>query len=175
MELSASDVSCLKSRKHTAHTYHSWFTTLVLQVASLASLAQLLPPRSPTVSNPAPDSSLCSSPIASACPPDCVPFSCCMCSPLASASNQLLLPRARLHPLQLLLPVCVRFQLLLPYCARFSCCSRSRPLQLLLARDCSPIACIDPLAPPAGFQSNVLEHSSRSSRFKLQYEGRASL
>ena len=135
---------------------------LCIQVASLALLAQLLPPRSPTVSNPAPDSSLCR-----AAAPRLRPLA----PPIASASAgaRPLRPLrisccslARLHPLQLLLPVCVHFQLLLPdnsdctrfscccmlaACVRFSCCSRSRPLRLLLPDCvhfdcCSPTACI---------------------------------
>ena len=105
--------------------------TYLLQVAELASLAQLLPPCSPTVRNPAPDSSLksCFSPIAS-----------------ASAAAR------RLHPLQLLLPgpiaasastaACAlrlpppRVQLLLPDCACFSCCS---PPNRVHFDCCSPI------------------------------------
>ena len=47
-------------------------------------------------------------------------FNCC--SPFASASSCCFRARLR-HPLQLLLPVCLRLQLLLPDCARFSCCS----------------------------------------------------
>ena len=121
----------------------------------VASLAQLLPPRdrSPTVSNPALDSSLCR-----AATPRLRPLAPRLC-PFAP----------RLRPLQLLLAACVRFesaaarapgpdcirfhsccspiasastaaprlcplQLLLPVCVCFhSCCSsRSRPLQLLL-------------------------------------------
>ena len=121
----------------------------------------------------------CCSPIASACPP---------IASASAAARRLRLLRisccslARLHPLQLLLSVCVRFQLLLPDCARFSCCCmlaaasdsaalllpivsasaaapRLRPLQLLLPDY------MHPLAAPAGFQPNVLKHSSRSSRF----------
>ena len=75
---------------------------IYIQVAELASLAQLLPPRSPTVRNPAPDSSLCRL-------QSCIHFNCC--SPFASAAA----PRLRL---------------LLAACIRFSCCSRSRPLRL---------------------------------------------
>ena len=100
----------------------------------------------------------CCSPIASACP---------LIASASAAARRLRPLRisccslARLHPLQLLLPVCVRFQLLLPDCARFSCCciaharrlrplqlrSQSRPLRLLLPDCvrfdcCSPITCI---------------------------------
>ena len=105
---------------------------LILQVAELASLAQLLPPCSPTVRNPAPDSSLksCFSPIASASAaapgPDCgIRFHCCVCLrlqlllPIASASTA----TPRLRPLQLLLPDCVRFNCCSPDCVRFDCCS----------------------------------------------------
>ena len=108
-------------------------TKYILQVAELASLAQLLPPSSPTVRNPAPDSSLF--------------------SPIASASAA----ARRLRPLQLLLPGPIaasastaaprlpppRVQLLLPNCARFSCCSLSRPLRLLLP-DCVRFNCCSP-------------------------------
>ena len=109
----------------------------ILQVAELASLAQLLPPCSPTVRNPAPDSSLksCFSPIAStsaAAPgPDCgIRFHCC--SPFASASRPAAAPRlrplqlllaARSRPLRLLLPDCVRLNFCSPDCVRFDCCS----------------------------------------------------
>ena len=102
----------------------------------------------------------CCSPIASACPPRLRPLP----GPIASL-------------LQLLLPVCVRFQLLLPDCARFcyccmlaacvrfSCCSRSRPLQLLLP-DCVRFDCCSPNCSASWIAAlNVLEHSSRSSRF----------
>ena len=124
--------------------------------------------------------------IASACPPIasiCPPirrFSCW--SPLASASNLLLLPgpiasastaaprlcplpaaAPRLHLLQLLL------QLLLPIASASAAAPRLRLLQLLLARlrPLRPLLpnWMHPLAAPAGFQPNVLEHSSRSSRF----------
>ena len=133
----------------------------ILQVAELASLAQLLPPRSPTVRNPAPDSSLCRA--APRLRPlqlllaACVRFSCCS--------------RARLrHPLQLLLPVCLRFQLLLPDCAcllaacvHFSCCSRSRPLRLLF-HDCVRFNCCSPMAP-----LQLLLARLRSLRLLLSY------
>ena len=116
----------------------------------------------------------CCSPVASACPPiaqlllsDCIRFES------AAAPH--------LRPLSAALPNCARFSCCctVAACVRFSCCSRSRPLRLLLPDCvrfdcCSPIACTYPLAAPAGFQPNVLEHSSRSSRFstiaKLKYE-----
>ena len=95
---------------------------------------------------------------ASAAALDCIHFNC---SSIASASAA----APRLHPLQLLLPDCVRFN---------NCCSpiasdstaAHRLLRLLLPASCS-----------GRFQpSNVLEHSSRSSRFsKLKYKSRASL
>ena len=134
----------------------------IIQVAELASLAQLLPPCSPTVRNPAPDSSLksCFSPIASASaaarhlrplqlllpgpiaasastaaprlppPPAAAP----RIAPTSAAArrfhDQLLLPISsastatpRLHPLQLLLPDCVRFNCCSPDCVCFNCCS----------------------------------------------------
>ena len=136
-------------RKRTAEastTATYMICTLIVQVAELASLAQLLPPCSPTVRNPAPDSSLksCFSPIAS-----------------ASAAAH------RLRSLQLLLAGTIAAsastaapRLPPPPAAA----PRLRPLQLLLARSTA--------APRlhTGFQpmpcnGNVLEHSSWSSRF----------
>ena len=131
----------------------------------------------------------CCSPIASACPPIASGSAlqlllAASLGPIASASTaaprlrplpaaaprlrllQLLLHAHRLRPLQLLLPIASAsaaapqlrpLRLLLPdccspYCVRFDCCS--------------PIACIRlHHRYTAGFQSNVLEHSSRSSRF----------
>ena len=129
-----------------------------VQVAELASLAQLLPPCSPTVRNPAPDSSLksCFSPIVSASAaapgPDCgIRFHCC--SPFASASSCC----SRSRPLRLLLPDCVRF----------NCCS---PIASA-STAARPIASASIAVPRlhTGFQPmprpNVLEHSSRNSRF----------
>ena len=106
---------------------------------------------------------------------------------------------ARLHPLQLLFPVCVHFQLLLPDCARFSCCcmlAALRPLQLLLPiasasaaaprlhplrlllPDCIRFGCCSPIAcirlQPQLDSSPMFSKSSQSSN-KLKYEGRASL
>ena len=166
-----------------AHLEPALALVIILQVAELASLAQLLPPCSPTVRNPAPDSS----PSPRLRPLQlllaaCVRFSCCSrarlrhplplllpfasasscCSSIAPASaaarrfnDQLLLPIAsastatpRLRPLQLLLPDCVRFNCCSPDCVRFDCCS--------------PIAYWIPAHAPG---PNVLEHSSRSSRF----------
>ena len=155
---------------------------LYLQVAELASLAQLLPPCSPTVRNPAPDSSLksCFSPIAS-----------------ASAAAR------RLRPLQLLLPGPIaasastaaraprlpppRVQLLLPDCARFSCCSPpdrvrfdcSSPMCVRLnccSPDCVRFDCCSPIAYPGPMFSNILRGVRGSVHVnKLKYEGRASL
>ena len=127
--------------------------------ALLASLAQLFPPRSPTMRNPAPDSSLCraaprlhplqlllAAASASAAAPghNCsIHFNCC--SPIAPASAA----ARRLRPLQLLLPIAsasAAIRLLLPDCVRFNCCS--------------PIAL-------AGFQPTPgTEHSSQSSKFR---------
>ena len=146
------------------------FLYIYLQVAELASLAQLLPPCSPTVRNPAPDSSLCRELLL----PDCVRFSCCS--------------RARLrHPLPLLLPVCLRFQLLLPDCARFSCCSplasasaaspdrvrfgcymctpRLRPLQLLLP-DCVRFNCCSPIASASTAARPIASASTAAPRLR---------
>ena len=75
---------------------------------------------------------------------DCIRFGCC--SPIASVSTAL-----RLHPLLLLLPDCI-------------CFNRCSPI----ASTCSP-SCSGRFQP----MPNVLEHSSRSLRFK--YEGRSSL
>ena len=134
-----------------------------IKVAELASLAQLLPPRSPTVRNPAPDSlcadcraasrlhplqlllTACVRASAAAPGPDCgIRFNCCSpfasasscCSPIAPASSHLLLTA----------------------CIRFSCCSRSRPLRLLLP-DC---ACWIP--------ANAWTQSSRTffAKFEVQ-------
>ena len=159
-----------------------------IQVAELASLAQLLPPRSPTVRNPAPDSSLCRLQ---------------SCSPISSASAaaRRLRPRfsccsrARLrHPLQLLLPLCLRFQQLLPDCARFICCSplASASIQLLLPiastwlllPDCVHFNCCSPItsASTAAPRLRLLDSTDpnilrgvRGSVNKLKYEGRVSL
>ena len=128
----------------------------LIQVASLASLAQLLPPRSPTVSNPAPDSSLCRAaaprlrPLAprlhplqlllaacvrfesAAAPgPDCIRFNCC--SPFASASSCC-------SPIA---PASAAAACMLTACVCFSCCFRSRPLRLLLP-DCVRFGCCSP-------------------------------
>ena len=111
-------------------------------------------------------------------------------SPIASASTA----APCLRPLPAAVPRLRPLQLLLVACVCFSCCSQSCLLQLLLP-DCVCFNCCSPdcvrfnccsLHPLAGFQPmpgtrpgpgpNVLEHSSRSSRFsKLKYEGRVSL
>ena len=107
-------------------------------------------------------------------------FNCC--SPFASASSCCFRARLR-HPLQLLLPVCLRLQLLLPDCVRFSCCSQSLPLRLLLPDcDCFMINCcssialdgFQPMPCPGPMFSNILR-GVRGSVNKLKYEGRASL
>ena len=132
---------------------------LYIQVAELASLAQLLPPCSPTVRNPAPDSSLksCFSPIASASLllAACVRFSCC--------SQARLRPVApRLPPPPAAAPDCARFSCCSPDCVRFGCCS--------------PIAYWIPAHArrPGPMFSNILR-GVRGSVNKLKYEGRASL
>ena len=121
--------------------------SLPIQVAELASLAQLLPPCSPTVRNPVPDSSLCRA----AAPrlrrlqlllPDCVGFSCCS-------------PRDCLDLLQFLLSSRLALQLLLAACVHFSCCSRLRPFQLL--PDCIRFGCCSPIASA----SNLVSASAR--------------
>ena len=92
----------------------------VLQVAELASLAQLLPPCSPTVRNPAPDSSLksCFSPIAS------TSAAACRLRPLQLLLAAFMISCCSLsRPLRLLLPDCVRFNCCSPDCVRFGCCS----------------------------------------------------
>ena len=143
------------------------FIIIYLQVAELASLAQLLPPCSPTVRNPVPDSSLCR----------------------AAA------PRLRL--LQLLLPArlprSASISAELPSCIRFSCCSprdcldllqfllssrlasasaaarRLRPLQLLLsiasvstASRLHPLWLLGCCSPPAVLEDSSHVHYSRT-------------
>ena len=117
-----------------------------VQVALLASLAQLLPPRSPTVNNPVPDSRAAAPQLRllasrlrplqlllAACvclPPDCVRFSCC--SPLASASSLRIsrCSRAQLH----------HFNCCSPFVSASSCAPRLGPPQLLLhARRLRPL------------------------------------
>ena len=147
----------------------------ILQVAELASLAQLLPPCSPTVHNPVPDSSLksCFSPIASASAAArrLHPLQLLLPGPIAAsastaacaASRPAAAPRLRLlqlllaarsRPLRLLLPDCVRLNCCTPDCVRFDCCS--------------------PIAYPGPMFSNILR-GVRGSVNKLKYEGRASL
>ena len=164
----------------------SW---LCIQVAELASLAQLLPPCSPTVRNPAPDSSLksCFSPIASASADArrLRPLQLLLLGPIA-ASASTAAPRfppppaaaPRLRPLQLLLAALM-----------ISCCSRSRPLRLLLPdcvrfNCCSPIVCASTAAHPIASASTAAPrlHTGfqpirgvRVSVNKLKYKGRASL
>ena len=125
--------------------YHKDHSVTLIYTSSFARSA--ISPCSPTLSNPVPDSSRA------------------LCA-------------------ELLLPNCIRFELLpsiaapclrplpaaLPDCTRFSCCCT--PLQLLLPIASASAAALDcvrfsphPLAAPAGFQPNVLEHSSQSSRF----------
>ena len=84
-----------------------------LQVAELASLAQLLPPCSPTVRNPVPDSSLCRAAAPRLRRLQLLLASVC-CSPIASVSTA----APRLCPFQLL-PDCVPFG-----------CSAAAPRQL---------------------------------------------
>ena len=108
-----------------------------IQVAELASLAQLLPPCSPTVRNPAPDSSLCR-----AASPQLRPLQLLLQSPIA-ASDSTAAPR--LPPLPAAAPRLRPLQLLLAACVRFSCFSRSRPLRLLLP-DCVRFNCCSPIA-----------------------------
>ena len=109
------------------------YSTIHIQVASLASLAQLLPPRSPTMSNPAPDSSLCR-----AAAPRLRPLQLLLAASVRFESAAA--PWTdHVHPLHLLLPVCFHFQLLFPDCT-------GRPLQLLHAA-CSPLASASAAAP----------------------------
>ena len=157
----------------------NWRNNYTIQVAELASLAQLLPPRSPTVHNPAPDSSLCRLQ---------------SCSPIASASAA----ARRLHPLQLLLLGQITASAStaapplppLPAAAPASSAAcRLHPLQLLLPdcvcfNCCSPITSASTAAPrmrllnsspcPNPKFSNILR-GVRGSVNKLKYEGRASL
>ena len=106
--------------------------TSVFDTINTILTTSILSPRSPTVSNPAPDSCLCRAtaprlrPLAPPPPPpDYVRFSCC--SPFASAAP-------RLRPFQLLIPIASASAAAprLPTAARFDCCSR------LHASACSP-------------------------------------
>ena len=99
--------------------------------------------------------------------------------PIASASTA----APRLRPLPAAAPRLRPLQLLLHArrLRRFSCCSRSRPLRLLLPDCvrfdcCSPIACIrfQPQLNSSPMFSNILR-GVRGSVNKLKYEGRASL
>ena len=108
----------------------------IKQVAELASLAQLLPPCSPTMRNPVPDSSLCR----------------------AAAP--------RLRRLQLLLPArlprSASISAELPSCIRFSCCS---PLASTSAAalDCVRFNCFPIASPSAAW---LLLPASCSGRFQ---------
>ena len=151
-----------------------------LQVAELASLAQLLPPCSPTVRNPAPDSSLksCFSPIASASAAARrlrslqLLLAGTIAASASTAAPRLPPPPAaapRLRPLQLLLAAFTISCCSLPIASVSTAAPRLRPLQLLLAR-LRPLRlllpdCILDSSPCSGPNGNVLEHSSRSSRF----------
>ena len=127
------------------HKHQFVFHTFLQQVASLA---QLLPPRSPTVSNPAPDSSLCCcSPIASAG----VRFSCC--SPLASTSAA----TPQLRPLQLLLAACVHF----------SCCSRLCPLNSTAPRASGCFNCSSPIASASTAPRSCVRFQRLLARLRL--------
>ena len=94
-------------------------------------------------------------------------ISCCSRAQLLSASTAAPrlrpLPAAapRLRPLQLLLHArrLRLLQLLLPITSASAAAPRLHPLRLLLPD------CMHSLAAPAGFQPDVLKHSSRSSRF----------
>ena len=152
---------------------------LSIQVAELASLAQLLPPCSPTVRNPAPDS--CASPrlrplqlLFAAC----FRFSCCSrarlrhwlplllpwpfasasscCSPIAPASAA----ARRLRLLQLLLPIASALAATprLPTAA-----PRLRPLQLLLA-DCIRFNCCSPIASASTAARSIASASTATPR-----------
>ena len=131
-------------------------------------------------------------------------------SPIASASSAATrlhqsasTATPRLHPLQLLLPDCVRFSCCSPIASASAGAPRLhrsastaaphlRPLQLLLP-DCVHFSCCSPIASASaatffrvtkssvrawerGYGPNILEHSSWSSRLnKWKYEGRTSL
>ena len=139
------------------HTHTDTLKNLNVQVAELASLAQLLPPCSPAVRNPAPDSSLksCFS------RGDCVRFSCC-----SRARLRHTLPAApRLRLLQLLLPI-ASASTAAPRLRPLQLLARLRPLRLLL-----PDCILDSSSCPGPMFSNIL----RGSVNKLKYEGRASL
>ena len=147
----------------------------------LTSLAQLLPPCSPTVRNPAPDSSLksCFSPIASASAAAhrLRPLQLLLPGPIAASAST---AAPRLPPPPAAAPDRVRFDCYSPIASASTAAPRLRPLQLLLAR-LRPLRLLLPdcildfqLMP----RPNVLEHILRGVRGsvnKLKYEGRASL
>ena len=105
-------------------------------ILQVASLAQLLPPRSPTVSNPVPDSSLCRGAAPRLCPlqlllATCVPFESAAAPEPDCIASTAAVPRfasassCTLRPLPAALPNCTRFSCCctLAACVRFSCCS----------------------------------------------------
>ena len=149
------------------------YIIIYIQVAELASLAQLLPPCSPTVHNPAPDSSLksCFSPIASASAAArrLRPLQLLLPGPIAASAST---SAPRLPPPPAAAPDRVCFNCyILPDCVCFNCCSPiASPIARLLLPDCildsSP--CFGPMF------SNILR-GVRGSVNKLKYEGRASL
>ena len=128
---------------------------IYIQVAELASLAQLLPPCSPTMRNPAPDSSLksCFSPIvsASAAARRLRPL---LPGPIAASAST---AAPRLPPPPAAAPRLRPFQLLLAAFMISSCCSQSRPLRLLL-----PDCILDSSPCPGPMFSNIL-HGVRGS------------
>ena len=181
-------ISCLQTYLTTSKCCLAT-VCILLQVAELASLAQLLPPCSPTMRNPAPDSSLksCFSPIASASAAACrlrslqLLLAGTIAASASTAAPHLPPPPAaapRLRPLQLLLAAftiscCSRsrpLRLLLPDCVRFNCCSPN----CIRFDCCSPTVYWIPAHAPGPMFSNIL-HGVQGSVNKLKYEGRASL
>ena len=160
-QLASANIKCTQTRRDKTHKMHDCtlrhkMTRLYIQVAELASLAQLLPLCSPTVRNPAPDSSLksCFSPIASASAAArrLRPLQLLLPGPIAASAStaapRLPPPRVQLLPPRLrpasAAARCFHDQLLLA-AFMISCCSRSIasastaaprlcPLQLLFAR-----------------------------------------
>ena len=125
---------------------------LLVQVAELASLAQLLPPCSPTVRNPAPDSSpsprlgplqlLLAACVRFSCcsRPDCVRFHCC--SP------------GHLPPLPAAAPRLRRFSCCLPL-ASASAAAPDCGCYSPIANCCSPIASTSTAARPIASASTA--------------------
>ena len=160
--------SCTNGERHLVWLCH---IGLVVQVAELT---QLLPPCSPTVRNPAPDSSLksCFSPIAlaSAAARRLHPLQLLLPGPIAASAST---AAPRLPPPPAAAPDRVRFNCYSPIASASTAAPRLRPLQLLLARLCPlrlllPDCILDSSPCPGPMFSNIL-HGVRGSVNKLKY------